>query len=189
MDIDALVNITARAWALPILSSLHDGVPGRQAPLLAATGASRTAFAQSMAHLVEIGVLERNPGYGHPLRPEFRLTERGVHAAAIANRVQKASRREDHDLLRRTWTLPVLTSLQSPSHFNEIKRSLPTVTDRALSQSLKSMEARDWVQRDVSHAARPPRPIYTAVNTGGLISQITGPEITFVRTGSDAPPP
>jgi len=181
MDITSLVNITSRAWAFSILSNLHDGVPGRQAPLLAATGASRTAFAQSMEHLVEIGLLERNPGHGHPLRPEFRLTQQGLRAAAIANRVLRASRVEDRDLLRRSWTLPVLTTLQSPSHFNEIKRNLLTITDRALSQSLKSMEERKWVQRSVSIAARPPRPIYSAVNTGGIISKITGPEIAISR--------
>ena len=57
MDITTLVNISSRAWAVPILSSLHSGIAGRQAPLLAATGASRTAFAQSMEHLIKIGLL------------------------------------------------------------------------------------------------------------------------------------
>ena len=35
MDIKLFVNITSRAWALPILSSLHRGIAGRQAPLRA----------------------------------------------------------------------------------------------------------------------------------------------------------
>jgi len=144
---------------------------------LTATGASRTAFAQSMDHLIQIGLLERNPGYGHPLRPEFRLTARGVRAAAIAHRVQSVSVENDQDLLRKSWTLPVLTSLHTPRHFNDIKRNLQTISDRALSQSLKSMEARDWVRRSVDDAARPPRSIYSAVNTGGMISQIIAPEI------------
>lgn len=179
MDIALLVNITSRAWALPILSNLHEGVAGRQAPLLAATGASRTAFAQSLDHLIAIGLLERNPGHGHPLRPEFRLTPHGKTAAAIANKIKNVSGDEDQDLLRRSWTLPVLTSLHAPRHFNEIKRSLHTITDRALSQSLKSMEVRNWVCRSVDEAARPPRSIYRAVNTGGQISRITAPEIKF----------
>lgn len=181
MHIKLFVNITSRAWALPILSNLHDGVPGRQATLLAATGASRTAFSQSMDHLIEIGLLERNPGHGHPLRPEFRLTPLGIEAGAIANKVHKISRDEDHDLLRRSWTLPVLTTLHAPSHFNEIKRSLLTITDRALSQSLKSMEDRKWVHRGVDDTARPPRSIYRAINTGGMISKITGPKVGFIQ--------
>ena len=134
MDILSLVNITSRAWAIPILSNLHAGIAGRQAPLLAATGASRTAFAQSMDHLIAMGLLERNPGYGHPLRPEFRLTQQGIAAAAIANKIQTVSAQQDQDLLRRIWTLPILTAVHTPSHFNDIKRNLHRVTDRALSQ-------------------------------------------------------
>jgi DNA-binding HxlR family transcriptional regulator len=179
MDINSLVNITSRAWALSILSNLHDGVAGRQAALLAATGASRSAFAQSMHHLIEIGLLERNPGHGHPLRPEFRLTTNGLTAAAIANKVHSVSGAENQDLLRRSWTLPVLATLQTPRHFNDIRRNLFTITDRALSQTLKSMEERSWVYRSVNNAARPPRAIYSAVNTGGVISQITGAEVCF----------
>jgi DNA-binding HxlR family transcriptional regulator len=181
MYIESFVNITSRAWALPILASLHAGVAGRQATLLAATGASRTAFAQSMDHLIKNGLLERNPGYGHPLRPEFRLTQLGKEAAAIAEKVQRVSSQDDQSLLRKSWTLPVLTSLQTPSHFNDIKRNLQTITDRALSQSLKSMEVRDWVHRSVDETARPPRSIYSAVNTGGMISKITAPEISFIQ--------
>lgn len=179
MDIETFVNTTSRAWAIPILANLHAGIAGRQAPLLAATGASRTAFAQSMEHLISMGLLERNPGYGHPLRPEFRLTQRGVSAAAIANKIQSVTAEEDQDLLRRSWTLPVLTALHRPSHFNDIKRSLRTITDRALSQSLKTMEVRSWVQRSVDEAARPPRSIYCAVNTGGLISSVSASEVSF----------
>ena len=181
MYIDSFVNITSRAWALPILSNLHDGVPGRQATLLAATGASRAAFVQSMGHLIKMELLERNPGHGHPLRPEFRLTPIGISAAAIANKVQSVSGEEDQDLLRRSWTLPILTSLYTLSHFNDIKRCLLTITDRALSQSLKSMEERNWVLRSVNNVARPPRSIYSAVNIGGIISKVTGSEISIIQ--------
>lgn len=179
MDINFFVNMTSKAWAVPILASLHDGVAGRQAPLLAATGAGRTAFAQSMEHLIAMGLLERNPGHGHPLRPEFRLTPAGAAAAAMAARIQQVPLPEERDLLRRSWTLPVLTSLHRPRHFNDIKRGLRRISDRALSQALKSMEDRQWVCRRVDEAARPPRTIYSAVNAGAQISQLTAPQIVF----------
>ncbi|MGR3616285.1 MAG: winged helix-turn-helix transcriptional regulator [Paracoccaceae bacterium] len=132
-----------------------------------------------MEHLITAGLLERNPGYGHPLRPEFRLTQNGITAAALAKKIQNASAGEHHDLLRRSWTLPVLTAIHTPSRFNDIKRNLHTVTDRALSQSLKSMEDRNWVCRSIDDTARPPRSIYRSVNIGGRISNVTAPEITF----------
>ncbi len=181
MYIESFVNITSRAWAIPILSSLHEGVAGRQAALLTATGASRTAFAQSMDHLITLGLLERNPGHGHPLRPEFRLTQFGKEAAALAHKIQRESSEDDQPLLRKSWTLPVLTSLHTPCHFSDIKRNLHTITDRALSQSLKSMEVKRWVHRSVDETARPPRSIYRTVNTGSVISSITGQEISLSR--------
>lgn len=177
MDLRTLVNITARAWALPILASLNDGVPCRQAPLLRATGASRTAFAQSMDHLIGAGLLERNPGHGHPLRPEFRLTPLGKKAADLASKIQRLSSEEDQNLLRRSWTVPVLATLHRPSQFSEIKRNLLTISDRALSQSLQSMEERLWVRRSVDEAARPPKPFYSTINTGAMISKVTCPSI------------
>lgn len=172
MDINLLVNITARAWSLPILAYMADGVAGRQAPLIAATGAGRTAFAQSMTHLIELGLVERNPGYGHPLRPEFRLTETGQAASVLAHRVHFASSGEEQKLLRRAWTVPVLGALKEPQTFSAIVLTLPTITDRALSQSLKSLEKQAWVDRQVQTLSRPPRALYAAINTGALVSEV-----------------
>ena len=173
MDISQIVNLTSRAWSLPILAALHSGTPGRQAPLLHATGAGRTAFAQSMDHLIDLGVIERNPGHGHPLRPEFRLTDAGIKAAEVAHNIQSTTQREHFPLLRRAWTVPILSSLTQPRQFKDIKTQLPSVTDRALSQSLKLLEGQTWIDRRVDVAAHPPRPIYSAVNAGKEICGIT----------------
>lgn len=173
MDIDLIVNITARAWALPILAKFNEGVPGRQAPLLAATGASRTAFRQSIEHLINLDLLERNPGHGHPLRPEFRLTPAGHIAAKLASDIVKTKLSQEQILLRRSWTVPVLTTLRTPRHFAEIKRDLTTITDRALSQSLRSMEELKWIDRSVDKMSRPPKPLYSAINYGAIIRDVT----------------
>ena len=175
MDIEILVKLTARAWTLNILASLDAGTPGRQAPLLAATGAGRTAFAQSLSHLFDLNLLERNPGYGHPLRPEFRLTPEGVRIAAIAGRIVKAGARdEDAPLLRRAWTVPVLAACQRPRFFGEIRAQLAPITDRALSQSLKQLQAHHWLQRHTDTDRPPPRPSYLAANEGLIIARAAG---------------
>ena len=107
------------------------------------------------------------------LRPEFRLTPLGQTAAVMASKILDVSEEAEQDLLRRSWTLPVLATLQKPSQFSEIKRSLSTITDRALSQSLRRMEDRQWIHRSVENAVRPPMPIYQAINTGAMISNVT----------------
>ncbi len=162
-----LVKLTSRAWSLKILALLYTGVPGRQAPLLAATSASRTSFASSLEHLVQLGLLERNPGHGHPLRPEFRLTANGVKVAETASRIVKAVP-DDREfvLLRRSWTVPILALTDTPQRFSVIKSDLATITDRALSTSLYRLEAQDWLQRDIDTSKRVPFPTYLAVNRG-----------------------
>jgi DNA-binding HxlR family transcriptional regulator len=177
MDISLLVKIASKAWALTILSLIHRGVPMRQAPLLMASGAGRTALAQSFRHLVDIGLVERNPGHGHPLRPEFRLTRAGVDAAALAHAVLVDTGEADRALIRRAWTVPVLTALAEPTRFIDISTRLTPITDRALSQSLKAMEDRDWVRRVVDAEARPPRPVYRAVNRGAAIGRLVAESI------------
>lgn len=175
MDIKTLVNLTSRAWSLNILAALHHGTPGRQAPLLAATGASRTSFANSLEHLVQLKLLEKNPGHGHPLRPEFRLTPLGREAASTAARIVSLVPDEaEFRLLRRSWTLPVLAITAAPRRFTEIKSGLGRITDRALSQSLGQLEEKNWISRSVDLSQKPLRPAYQAINQGRVISQTVG---------------
>ena len=174
MDIKTLVKVTSRAWSLNILALMQAGTPGRQASLLSASGAGRTAFAQSLDHLVDLGLLERNPGHGHPLRPEYQLTLTGTEVAKFADEITRAAPPTSKcALLRRAWTIPVLAVSQKPRYFIEIKRELVSISDRALSQSLKQLQTQRWLRRKVDMQTRPPRPLYQAANVGARISQAT----------------
>lgn len=181
MNINLLVNVASRAWALPVLGALHDGVIARQSRLIAATGAGRAAFVQSLTHLIDLGLVERNPGHGHPLRPEFRLTTQGKPVAEAASRINKLTPFGEHDLLRRTWTVPVLASLSRPKHFGEVRADLGAITDRALAQSLQRIEAHDWISRRVNIHHRPPRPIYQSANEGLVIGQIVTGDLAAIH--------
>ncbi|MES0884592.1 winged helix-turn-helix transcriptional regulator [Roseibium sp. SCP14] len=170
-----LVKLTSKAWSLKILALLHSGVPGRQAPLLAATNASRSSFASSLDHLVQLGLLERNPGHGHPLRPEFRLTEKGVVVAAMASRVVELAPDEDaFTVIRRSWAVPILAVTETPKRFSIIRSGLGAITDRALSKSLGILEERDWLKREIDVSNRSPYPTYHAVNAGMKINRAIG---------------
>ncbi|MCH9693782.1 MAG: winged helix-turn-helix transcriptional regulator [Gammaproteobacteria bacterium] len=172
MDIETIVKVTSRAWSLDILASMQSGVPGRQAPLLSSIGANRTAFAKSLAHLVDLGLLVRNPGHGHPLRPEYRLTSEGLEISKIAGKIAQAGL-SDTELaaLRRTWTVPVLTVIHTPRRFTEIKSDLISITDRSLSKSLDQLQELEWLKRKIDISGRPPRPTYQAANIGIKICQ------------------
>ena len=45
--------------------------------MLARLGLSRSMLTASLTQLIEAGWLQRNPGHGHPLRPEYVLTDAG----------------------------------------------------------------------------------------------------------------
>lgn len=175
MDIQTLVKLTSRAWSLRALALMHAGVPGRQAPLIAASGASRTTFVNSLHHLMELGLLERNPGHGHPLRPEFRLTSAGHSLAPIAHRIDALARNDPGaPLLRRAWTVPLLAVTREPVQFSQIKGRLAPITDRALSTALVTLQDQEWIAREVDAGQRPPRPFYVAAGTGAEISAVVG---------------
>lgn len=174
MDINQIVKLAAKSWSIKILALMHSGVPGRQAPLLAASGAGRTAFGQSLQYLIEIGMLERNPGHGHPLRPEFRLTKQGITAAKLAADVLECLSENDDGfaLIRKTWTLPILAAVGEQRRFSEIKLALPSITDRALSQALVQLEEKAWLNREIVVEGRHPYPSYHAAGMGSKINQV-----------------
>ena len=166
MDINLIVNVCSKAWALPILAAMGSGTPGRQASLLMATGAGRSAFGPSIAHLIELGLVHRRGGHGHPLRPEFELTDAGHPVAEFAAQILGQLGPPDRVLLRRSWTLPVVSVLSTEDSYGEVRRVLSPITDRALSQSLQTLERAKWVERQVDVRARPPKPIYQTVGVG-----------------------
>ncbi|WP_282607823.1 winged helix-turn-helix transcriptional regulator [Pelagibius sp. Alg239-R121] len=175
MDIETLVKVTSRAWSLNILALMYAGITGRQAPLLSASQASRTAFSASLVHLTDLDLLERNPGHGHPLRPEYRLTPKGAEIAKIAGKIADAvPGSAETAILRRSWTIPILAVTGRPRHFTEIKSKLLSVTDRALSQSLYQLHDREWLRRDIDLSKRPLRPTYQATDIGVRISRAVG---------------
>lgn len=171
VNVEKLVALTSKAWSLRALALMHAGVPGRQAPLIAASGASRTSFVNSLDHLVAAGLLERNPGHGHPLRPEFRLTEAGHALAPLAHRIDALVQASpDPAFLRRAWTVPLLAVTRAPAQFSQIRGRLAPITDRALSAALGGLQERRWIDRTVDIDQRPPRPLYRAAGPGAEIS-------------------
>src|SRR5690606_12930767 len=121
----------------------------------------RSTLAAGLIQLQTAGWLARNPGHGHPLRPEYLLTDAGAPVAAFCARVMAGRERlglEPGQMPR--WSLPVVGRLRpAPARFTALRDALTPVTPRALSLTLKQMLAVDLVSRALEDDF-PPVPIY-----------------------------
>ncbi len=120
-------------------------------------GASRDAIRRTLAGLVAIGLVAPNPGYGHPMRPEYVLTPAGrtiaPAAAALAN-VLADTDLEDVGL--RKWSLTVLGAVAAGQRrFNRLRDALPRVSPRALATSLRDLQDAGLLDRYLVDADPP----------------------------------
>lgn len=151
-----LVELFHHRWAAPALALLDARGGARFVELQRKLGVTRESLRRALDALVGLGYVRRNEGYGHPLRPEYLITEGGRAAARLAVRVSGSSARET---LLRKWSVPVLAALDEPRRFSELRASLPGVTPRALALALRDLEDARLVRRDV-RPTRPPSTVY-----------------------------
>lgn len=167
-----ILRLLESRWAVPILAELHRGSAGVDAfqgggakfvTLSRRLGVSPDTLSRTLNALIEQGWVVRNPGYGHPIRPEYLLSERGLALAAACSHLLAeidALGPEVRSTLLRKWSLPIALALATGSgRFTDIKDALPGVTARALAQTLKGLEAGALVQRRILDEY-PPRPRY-----------------------------
>lgn len=147
-----LVSLTEQRWALAVLSALADRRGAKFVTLERTLGAPKESLARALAGLLEAGLVERPAGYGHPLRPEYVLTEAGAHAAQLAGAVQAALvGLELRPGRLGRWALPALAAMHAaPIRFNALARTLAPVTPRALSASLSGLVEHDLAARRIA---------------------------------------
>lgn len=158
----SLVELFHHRWAVPLLAELAvRGGGGRVTVLTRALGASRGGVRQAITSLTEMGFVDRNRGHGHPLRPEYVLTDRGRIVAAETVRIVGLTRDWSiQDLAFRKWPLPVVHAMgETGARFSRLRGRLPGVTDRALSNALQALGTIRLADRIVQ-PSRPPRVRY-----------------------------
>lgn len=167
-----LLRLTAGRWLAPLMAHVGAADGSRFAVMLARLGLSRSALAASLRQLEAAGWLVRNPGHGHPLRPEYVLTPAGVPIAAFCRRLMAQRERlglEPGQLPR--WSLPVVARLgREAARFSALRLSLRPVTPRALSLTLKRMLVVDLVDRAIEDEY-PPIAIYGLTGRGRRLAQ------------------
>ncbi|MDQ3823709.1 MAG: winged helix-turn-helix transcriptional regulator, partial [Actinomycetota bacterium] len=136
----SLSQLFHHRWAPAVLAELHRTRGSRVVTLTNVLGVGRESLRRTLAALVDGGLVERNPGYGHPLRPEYVLTARGVRAApACADLLAGLRELGVEGTALKKWSLPVLLALGGPGRrrFSALLEALPDVTPRALALALK----------------------------------------------------
>jgi DNA-binding HxlR family transcriptional regulator len=159
VSIPELIALFHHRWAAPILAELARQKGSRFAALAGILGLSRESLRQTLSTLIDLGLVARNPGYGHPLRPEYVLTTRGRRVASRCTRLLEALDDDARDVALRKWSLPVLVALRRASRFSELRDTLPGVTPRALALALKDLQGAGLVDRQVEDAY-PPTTLY-----------------------------
>ncbi len=180
MTFSDFVKLCARSWSLRALALLATGTPGRLSPLTSAAGCNRNAMAASLERCVELKLIRRRTGHGHPLRPEFELTASGKRAGAAASELLALATTSDLAVLRRAWSLPVLVRTADATSFGAIRDALAPITDRALSQALKQLVATGLIERSVDAAAIPARTRYRLSTRG--VKQAAAAEMLIQST-------
>jgi DNA-binding HxlR family transcriptional regulator len=163
-----LIALFHHRWAPPALAVLTERGAARFVELQRKLGVGRESLHRAVDSLLALGYARRNPGYGHPLRPEYLVTAPGRRAGTLCARVLTAG---DADVLLRKWSVPTLAQLDRPRRFSELRAALGTVTPRALALALRDLEAADLVEREVL-TTRPPSTLYRATAAGRRIAQL-----------------
>ncbi len=168
------MRLGAGRWLMPLLAAMDElGGAVRFAVLARRLPVSRSMLSSGLDNLAEEGWVSRNPGHGHPLRPEYLLTEAGRPIAAWCARVM-AEREglglEAGDLGR--WSLPLLHRLDpGRKRFSRLQAELRPITPRALSLTLKQGLAVDLVERRLEETF-PPLPLYSLTARGRRLAGV-----------------
>ncbi len=162
-----LAALLTHRWALPVLVEIHRARGARFTPLVNRLGVGRDSLRRTLDALDTGGWVLRNPGYGHPMRPEYLLTPDGERLAPWAARVLRTLRSLGaEEVALRKWSLPVvLALLPGRRRFNELAAALPGVSPRALALALKALEEGGLLERSVE-PSHPPRVSYRLSRRG-----------------------
>jgi DNA-binding HxlR family transcriptional regulator len=172
-----LLALFHHRWSLPALVEIHRGQGSKFITLVHRLGIGRDSARQALDALIAAGMVMRNPGHGHPMRPEYILTPAGERIASPAARLlEELAARGLLGLGLRKWPMAVVFALaEGAGRFSELKAVLPGVTSRALTLALKDLQAAGIVARELV-PGYPPTTAYALTAAGrplaGLVASL-----------------
>jgi len=164
---ETLRALSAQRWAMPVMALLSREGGARFAVIANRFALSHHSLTRCLTHLRGCGWVIPNPGHGHPLRPEYLLSDAGRPVGALCERIMAARARlglAETKVPR--WGLPLVAGLEPEwSRFGEVQARLAPVTPRALSQALQAMIGHDVVRRRLEDRF-PPVALYGLTGRG-----------------------
>ncbi len=148
-ELAPLIELVHHRWNIPVIAELYRRSGAKYITLVNSLDVSRASLTTSLNDLIDQGFVRKNTGHGHPMRPEYLLTDDGAaigeHCLSLARLVRQ---RREADLAFRKWTLPLVAAIgEDVRRFNEVRDLLLDATPRAITIGLKSMLERRWATR------------------------------------------
>lgn len=149
LDLSRLAKLVHHRWNILVIAELYRQSGAKFVTLNHSLEASRGSLSAALKHLIELGVVVKNTGHGHPMRPEYLLTAKGLAIGAeCMTLVRILKRRNELDLAFNKWTLPLVVAIGDRTlRFNELRSSLDDATPRAITMGLKSLLHHGWASR------------------------------------------
>jgi DNA-binding HxlR family transcriptional regulator len=150
-------------WSLPVLSTMWLEQGAKFVLLVNRLEISRDALSRTLSGLIDLGYIEKNPGYGHPMRPEYLLTIEGEGIAPALTRLLQHLQAQDLEAIAlNKWSLPTLWLIgQGQTRFSQLQTRLQGVSPRALSLTLTDLEGVGMLERQGEK-----RPLYSLSSLG-----------------------
>ena len=169
-NLAALVNLFHRGYAVPLIACLQAEQGAKFVTLVHRLAASRDAVATTLKYLMATGIVVRNAGYGHPMRPEYLLAPASETLGAVCMVVvELVDRLGIADIAFRKWPMPVTVAVgRGANRFSGVMASLPGLTPRALTGALRDLDRVEVVARDITEDW-PPHPVYELAESGELL--------------------
>jgi len=155
--IDRFTALFHHRWSAAVLAELHRCGGCKFITLVNRLSISRDSLRRTLDALMTQGWVLRNPGHGHPMRPEYILTPSGARLAPWCARVCAVLRAAGiEEVGFRKWSMPIALALhRGRRRFSELRSFLPGLTARALTLALKELSGVGVIERHVSDGFPP----------------------------------
>lgn len=156
-------NLFHYRWFIPIIAIIFSQRGAKFITLLNELKISRSVLTSTLLRLIDQDFVMRNPGYGHPLRPEYILTDKGMSLGPFCNEMMICVvEQKGFHLFESKWAIQIINLCSKGEiRFSELKSALAPITSRALSEELKALHSQGFIERKIVEG-------YPPITTYGL---------------------